>query len=549
MRVLRAVPVIVIALVAVGCAGGEGIVSNSVPSTVAPGPAGTAALTTVVATTEPAPGEWVVSTAPIVTEGIATQSDLPVQTPGVQVIGRTSVGWFVVGAVNGGFTVWRSTDLSSFEPVYSEVCCQRSLFATAIAEFDGSVLVGGTENRPDGSRGAFMLRSDDAGLTWSPIEAPLFTTDASRVDRIITIGDTVLVETLDDRVPTAGPRPMPAWSDDLATWAPVELPGALPSDWATFTNDDDVVFGVASRQSADGVSAGWTTWRSDDGGRTFTEASPLDGITRGTFVVAGGALVALPQVLQFEYVHADPIGPAVLGADGTWTQRPADTGTWGDGIVSFATRTGTASTSPAYVLVSRETRASVHYCYDDVRTCGQVDTALLVSADGSGWAEVSDVPGLDTVGRLGPAGVHAGPDGLELLAVSGEDATVRVTRWTGAEPPPVTERPDYPPPDIPVPLYEVGQDVAVGSELRYPLGLGTCGGLYTGDQRWEPEVPLPDPPPPEWPYRPMEISDGPDGYLYGRILRTAEDTIEFSIEGIGTVATFRPAPPLEFGCG
>jgi hypothetical protein len=47
----------------------------------------------------------------------------------------------------------------------------------------------------------------------------------------------------------------------------------------------------------------------------------------------------------------------------------------------------------------------------------------------------------------------------------------------------------------------------------------------------------------------VNYSDGPDGFVYGQIERVAVDDIAFSIEGIGTVATFRPAPPLQGFCG
>jgi hypothetical protein len=73
--------------------------------------------------------------------------------------------------------------------------------------------------------------------------------------------------------------------------------------------------------------------------------------------------------------------------------------------------------------------------------------------------------------------------------------------------------------------------------------------MYVDGQRWEPVEPLPNPTPTVWPYRPVNYSDGPDGFVYGQIERVAVDDIAFSIEGIGTVATFRPAPPLQGFCG
>jgi hypothetical protein len=138
---------------------------------------------------------------------------------------------------------------------------------------------------------------------------------------------------------------------------------------------------------------------------------------------------------------------------------------------------------------------------------------------------------------------------IAVLAASYEQPLIHVTRWVGTTLPPLVDNPDYPAPDIPVPLYDRDRPFRVGDVVRYPLGLGGCGGMYIDNQMWEPETPLPDPVPDDWPHRPVEIADGPTGYLYGTIERIAPDTIEFSIDGQGAIATFRPAPPPEYSCG
>lgn len=547
-------------VLAAACAGGDDTVAtptqSDMLSATAPPTTGPSPPTTVNASTREAalpnasaPGEWTVWAVPIVTYGIATQSNLSVEPPEIDALGRTSAGWFAVGTVNGGFTVWRSSDLSVFEPVHAEVCCQRSVDAWAIAELTGSLVIGGTEHMPDGASGAFLARSDDAGATWTPVDAPPLATGATRVASLINIGTTVLAEAVNDSGFAADWRSTLAWSDDLVTWTGVELPGALETDRPTLVHDDAVVFAVAPRSADDGTFVGWASWRSDDGGRTFGEVPALEEPGLGGFVVVAGSLVAIPSVLQGEHVHADAVGPAVLGDNNTWVRLPPDTGTWGDGRVAVSpTELGDGAT-PTF-LVTRQSRASAHYCYVDVESCQQYESALITSPDGVTWSEFADVPGIEPRSFLGSTlAVRSDPDGIVVARASIGESAIHVTRWTSGATPPLVERPDYPPPDILVPLDTGATDVEVGTELRYVLGLGGCGGLSIGDQRWEPETPLPDPPPPEWPYRAVEISDGPAGYLYGRILRTAADSIEFLIEGIGPVATFHSAPPPEYLCG
>jgi len=189
------------------------------------------------------------SSAVLVTAGIATQSNTPAEVPEVRAIGATSHGYLVAGSVNGGCAVWRSVDLESFEPVYSEVCCERYLRASSIAEFGDALLIGGTgEFRVERTKQAFILRSDEGGASWAVIDDPLFTSDSNRVDRIIVTDDGVLVENVDDRG-TGQPESVAAWSDDLTTWRPVELPGRQPEDWPWFALAAEAVFAISQRNA------------------------------------------------------------------------------------------------------------------------------------------------------------------------------------------------------------------------------------------------------------------------------------------------------------
>ncbi len=67
-------------------------------------------------------------------------------------------------------------------------------------------------------------------------------------------------------------------------------------------------------------------------------------------------------------------------------------------------------------------------------------------------------------------------------------------------------------------------------------------------QRWEPDPPLPNPIPDSWPVRYETEVDHPINYLYGTVVRTGPESIEFSIADQGVVATFRPAAEPEVFC-
>lgn len=548
--------------VASGCGGDDAATSTTTATTATegePAPTSTEAASSTELTTTSAEGStstsvvaeaWEQSAAVLVTAGIATQSNIPAEIPEVQAISATSHGYLVAGSVNGGFALWRSVDLESFEPVYSEVCCERYLRASSIAEFDGSLLIGGTgEFGVDRTEQAFMLRSDDGGASWALIDDPLFTSDANRVDRIIATDDGVLVETVDDRG-TGQPQSVAAWSDDLTTWQPVELPGRQPEDWPWFAQAAEAVFAISQRNDGpEGRFGSWVIWRSDDGGRQFIEASTLADPDIGAFLTVGHTLAAVPSNYQDEYRHVDVRGLTVLDGNGEWRELEPDTGTWGDGWVTAYPTAASKQSGRTYTLVTRTMRASVHYCYDDVATCQQPETALLATEDGTTWHDVAGFPATDNV-RGDPMLLTTDPDGeIVLLAASYQDPQIQITRWTAGSPPPVIDNPDYAAPTIPVPLYDYEQPFNVGDERRYPLGLGGCGGMYIDDQLWEPDSPLPSPTPPDWPFRPVQIADGPEGYVYGRIHRLTSDTIEFSIEGLGPVATFHPAPSPEYVCG
>lgn len=522
-------------------------VSNAEVATVSTEPATPTVLAPSGTNTSVTTDGWEQTAAVLATTGIAIESDVPGAVPWIHAIGSTSAGFLVAGSVEGRFTVWRSEDLESFEAVYAETCCERYLIASSIAEFQGTVLIGASgEFAADRTRRSFLLRSDDGGASWTSIEDPLFTSTANRVDRILVTDEVVLVDTVDDRETGAQPWSVAAWTDDLTTWQPVELPGRQAEDWPSFVQTPQAVFAVAQRSDGpQGSLDSWVIWRSDDGGRHFVPASGLAGVASGTFLGVGGTLVAVPSNDQGEYRHVDARGLLVLEGS-EWRGLEPDTGTWGDGSIVASPTVTSGSSGQTYVLVSRVIRASPHYCYADVDTCQQPETALLATEDGYTWYDVAGFPAAPHVGH--PTLLTTDQDGhIVVLAGSYEPQGIQVRRWTDGAPPPVVDNPDYAAPDIPRPLYDYEKPFDIGDERRYVLPIGGCGSMYVG-QNWEPAFPLPDPLPLDWPYRPVQSADGPQGFVYGQIHRLASDTIEFSIEGLGPVATFHPARARGFPC-
>jgi hypothetical protein len=333
-------------------------------------------------------------------------------------------------------------------------------------------------------------------------------------------------------------------STDLVKWTKLVLPGRSAEDWPWYQVDSNQIIATSSRYDGPGGSSTrYVMWRSVDEGRTFQALPDID-LAGGAPILLEGKLVRVPQGWYDHSTHRDATGIAVADPGGSFEQFPPDVGQWGDGAVGvgpFASANG-----ETYSLVSRELRASPHYCFADAATCKTQESSLAVTADGINWRDVVG----PNVSRQFYSEVDVRSDGeIVLWGIDGQQRTIVGYRWLGVDPPERRDPPGYPPPSIPLPLYGSPDPLPIGTQVRYVLGTGGCGGMYIERTLWEPIDPLPDPIPATWPYRAVMIADGPEGYLYGRVERVSSRRIEFSIEGIGTVATFRPAPPPEFVCG
>jgi len=86
-------------------------------------------------------------------------------------------------------------------------------------------------------------------------------------------------------------------------------------------------------------------------------------------------------------------------------------------------------------------------------------------------------------------------------------------------------------------MYDRDEGLPIGTERRFAWGLGGCGGMYIDDISW---ITAGEPDTTGWPIEEVQIDDGPSAYAYGRVLRVADDVIEFSIEDTDIVVRFTP---------
>lgn len=519
-----ALAIVSIAAVLTSCSGEEPPTTSSAPTTV---------------TVESSPAG----------EGSWSSFDTPVgSTAEIHVVAAVDGGYLAAGTQSGGLAVWWSDDLSQLDLVYSEPCCDRYLSITTIAQFGDRILMGATGESvaTDGSRTArsWLFVSRDHGVSWDEIDDPAFTTANQYLVRLLVTDGAVIADvSIDDRTSGFGPISDPWRSSDLVEWSRVELPAAEPDDRPSFQSDGTSLWAVAPR----GQST--VAWRSDDGGKTFQSLPPLLEYPNATAAV-GGNLVVWPQVLgSGSSTTTDTnveTGPWVLAPGESWRQLPSDTGQWGDGRVRIWGAID-PTTGQFVAIVFRIQRSDRHYCFDDPQTCETPEIVLVTSTDGIEWF---DIDGAELTYDLSNHWPLLVGDGSIVVARLERSTRLQVRRWSGPGLPGLIDPAIIPAPDRPVPLYE-GGELAVGDERRYELGLGYCGGMYVDGISWVPTEPLPDPLPDAWPSRAVEIADGPTGYLYGRITRTAQDRIEFAIEGEGTVATYVPETPdpNRGGCG
>ena len=218
-------------------------------------------------------------------------------------------------------------------------------------------------------------------------------------------------------------------------------------------------------------------------------------------------------------------------------------GQWGDVSGIEVHRVG--SEGPAYGIVVRRINASLHACYPDPGDCQRWETALATSADGTAWFDVDIEPPTHDERLV------VGDSGSLLLWRETEDHSIVIRYWPGPDQPPTVDPADPPVPDAPVSFHWFDEELPVGEERRYRLAVGGCsfttpeinGQLFEPDAdlllaaavhpAWEDDDPG---------------ADGPEGYLFDRILLSENGTLTFRTEDDAITATFHQIDELANPC-
>jgi hypothetical protein len=384
---------------------------------------------------------------------------------------------------------------------------------------------GGTQpvpSRPDDWQLSFDLHvvTSPDGLTWTEVETtglegPAEITEvAATDDGLVAVGydQTANLEQTGLEGGTFGPL---AWrSDDGSAWEPVDLAGGEWGPSALVTVDDGLL------AIGGGEDEGTVAWRSDEGGRSWTEATleGLDGVRLQDVVPFGDGLLASGSAA------GDDEGSTALATSGdggrTWTAVGAPPLESPEGPGSLF-----AAGDRVFTLMSDffDPGADPLACYADIAQCQGDAGAVLYEGDGQGaWSRI-DLAALDLGEYEDVHGVVATEDRL-LLWSAGEEA---VRTWSTAadatlptEPEPTTETAD-------LPTLDAGEEPEVG--VRYAQPLSThCGmdWLYLGEEPWQRTDDGED------------VSDG--GMIYGYATLGEDGTVTYEDADGEVIATYGP---------
>ncbi len=374
---------------------------------------------------------------------------------------------------------------------------------------------GGTRavpSRPDDWQLSFDLHvvTSTDGLTWtevetSGLEGPAEVTEvAATDDGLVAVGydQTANLEQTGLEGGTFGPL---AWrSDDGTTWEPVELAGGEGGPSALVAVDGELLAVGSGDEST-------LAWRSEDGGRSWTEAS-LDGLDG----------VRLQDVLPFgDGLLASGSPSLAASGDGgrSWTAVEAPPLESPEGAGSLF-----VAGERVFTLLSdfSDPFADPLACYADIAQCQGDSGAVLYEGDGEGaWSRI-DQTALDLGEYDDVHGVLATDDRL-LLWSAGEtvgtwSTTADATLPT--EPEPTTEIAD-------LPMLDEGEEPEVG--VRYAAPLYThCGmdWLYLGEEPWQRTDGGED------------VSEG--GMIYGYATLGEDGTVTYEDADGEVIATYGP---------
>lgn len=235
-----------------------------------------------------------------------------------------------IGAAQGG--VWRTNDGGASWTPLTDAECSLAMGSIALDPVDPRILYAGTGElhfSGDSYYGCGVLRSADAGETWTQLGASVFDTDAggARISRVL-VDPVSAGSTTATTVYVASNFGVFRSTDSGATWTPV-LAG-IATDMVMSPADPRTLYVAIGSVTA---SAGNGVFRSTDGGVSWTRLDggfPTSDVGRISLAIAPSAPATLYAAVQngFQTPRASGDGQ-LLGiwkstdAGGTWTKLQA----------------------------------------------------------------------------------------------------------------------------------------------------------------------------------------------------------------------------------
>ena len=380
------------------------------------------------------------------------------------------------------------------------------------------------------------------GAQWESIQGPAFEQPAD-MGSLTQLADGTLLAVgagRDPSRPSVGPFSTVMWrSVNGRTWERVVLTGDVAQAGA--------VLSMASTGSTIVITARSDSrsslWRSTDAGRSWQSIA-----------------VDTPSAVAFTHVASNAAGFVLVGqdsgreprlylatsADGkVWTPRELPVDLIGG---EFRLTSLRSSSSGFFIVGSQSFDVSLNLdrCYQYPAQCAMPTVAVVYSADGVGWRRL-DVDKLlgQTNTRVDVAGIGT----ATAFVGSGTSVHALIGNLREVDLPTVTPSTSRPPSNIPVARYD--GPIEVGVVYRYPLFVH-CGMTWLGKMNsttWKLDQQLiggrvetggGSPPPTNWPMVQQT--------LLGTIKLLPNDTIEYSLEGVGVIATYRPSTDKVPGC-
>ena len=500
---------------------------------------------------EDTPDSIVVAPAPTATGNGTVAPGSTVAGPGatiaVQTIDMRAAQTFAVASAGGhailvatgeeGPLVFRAGDDGTFTRSGSLPAADRqTLIFSAWTTSHGAFVIGSARDLH------VRLWLSPDGAQWEAIQSPAFDQPAD-MGSLTQLTDGTLLAVgagRDPARPSVGPFSTVMWrSVDGRTWERVALNGDVAQAGAVLSmaSTGSTIVITARSDSRSSI------WRSTDAGRSWQSITP-----------------DAPSSVAFTHVASNAAGYVLIGQDSgreprlylatsadakVWTPRelPAD-------LVSGEVRLASLrSSSSGFFIVgyqSFDISLNLDRCYDSPTQCAMPTVAVAYSVDGVGWKRLDVDKLLDQKNtRIEVAGIG----NATTFVGSGPSVRALVGNLRDVDLPTVPPTTSRPPANIPTARYD--SQIEVGVVYRYPLSVH-CGMTWLGKMNgitWKLDQHLIGgrvetgggaPPPTNWPMVQQT--------LLGTIKLLPNDTIEYSLEGVGVIATYRPSTDKVPGC-